>query len=49
MLETLSEVQALDLQRASIAVERSEVPADLLAARERHAALVHQRARQARP
>jgi uncharacterized protein len=40
MLETLSEVQALDLQRDAIAVERGEVPAELLGARERHAALL---------
>jgi uncharacterized protein len=45
MLETLSEVQDLDLQRDAIAVERSEVPADLLAARERHASLLHHLAR----
>jgi len=42
MLETLSEVQDLDLQRDAIAVERGEVPADLLAARDRHAALLRE-------
>jgi uncharacterized protein len=42
MLETLSEVQTLDLQRDALAVERGEVPADLLAARERHVALRHE-------
>ena len=39
MLETLSEVQSLDLQRDALAVERGEVPADLLAARERRETL----------
>ncbi|MDA0700459.1 MAG: C4-type zinc ribbon domain-containing protein [bacterium] len=42
MLETLSEVQDLDLQRDAIAVERGEVPADLLAARDRNAALLRE-------
>jgi uncharacterized protein len=40
MLETLSEVQALDLQRDAIASERGEVPTELIGARERHAALL---------
>ena len=39
MLETLSEVQSLDLQRDALAVERGEVPAELLAARERRETL----------
>lgn len=39
MLETLSEVQTLDLQRDALAVQRGEVPAELLAARERREAL----------
>jgi predicted nucleic acid-binding Zn-ribbon protein len=39
MLETLSEVQSLDLQRDTLAVERGEVPAELLAARERRETL----------
>jgi uncharacterized protein len=39
MLETLSEVQTLDLQRDTLAVERGEVPAELLAARERRETL----------
>lgn len=41
MLETLSEVQSLDLQRDTLAVERGEVPAELLAARERRETLRH--------
>lgn len=45
MLETLSEVQDLDLRRDAIAAERGEVPADLIAARERHAALLRDLAR----
>ena len=40
MLETLSEVQDLDLQRDAIAVERGEVPGELIAAREHHAGLL---------
>ncbi len=39
MLETLSEVQSLDLQRDALAVERGEVPTELLAARERRETL----------
>jgi uncharacterized protein len=39
MLETLSEVQSLDLQRDVLAVERGEVPTELLAARERRETL----------
>jgi uncharacterized protein len=45
MLETLSEVQVLDLRRDAIAGERGEVPAELIAARERHAALLRDLAR----
>jgi uncharacterized protein len=45
MLETLSEVQDLDLRRDAIAGERGEVPAGLIAARERHAALLRDLAR----
>jgi uncharacterized protein len=45
MLETLSEVQDLDLRRDAIAGERGEVPAELIAARERHAALLRDLAR----
>ncbi len=45
MLETLSEVQDLDLKRDAIAVERGEVPAELLSARDRHAGLLRQLAR----
>jgi len=41
MLETLSEVQGLDLQRDTLAVERGETPPELLTARERHTALLH--------
>lgn len=39
MLDTLIEVQALDLERDAIAVTRGETPAELLAARARHAGL----------
>jgi len=39
MLETLSEVQSLDLQRDTLAVERGEVPTELLAARARRETL----------
>jgi uncharacterized protein len=45
MLETLSEVQDLDLQRDAIAGERGGVPAELIAARERHQALLRDVAR----
>lgn len=45
MLETLSEVQTLDLQRDVLAVERGEVPAELLAARERRETLRRELAR----
>jgi len=40
MLDTLSEVQALDLQRDVLAVERGEVAPELLAGRERQTALL---------
>jgi len=42
MLETLSEVQTLDLQRDALAVQREEVPTELLAARTRREALRHE-------
>jgi len=45
MLETLSEVQTLDLQRDALAVERGEVPGELLAARERRETLRRELAR----
>ncbi len=45
MLETLIEVQALDLERDAIAVTRGETPVELLAARLRHAELRAEHAR----
>lgn len=45
MLDRLSEVQALDLQRDALALERGEVPGDLTAAREHRDALRHELAR----